>query len=529
MKHPPFWHVPWVMFLPPQFQQVADTPDEFLELLYRHKHENGFRAGLIHRVADLVALAAVTVLAVAVIGFVRWGDLAGCRAASPTLSCGNLGDYLDAVTAPWTLRKIIALLQFACLAAWWVVCLLALVEFVGTGRRVREFCSTVLQLSDNKIATEPWSVIVRKLCGADAFLDVQMRLLRKDNFWVAIYSSGMFNEWQLKHFNVLDTTVFHAIMNFCVVGHTASQEFIRSGKFPKPSLVRRRLCVMATLILVLLPCVGPFLCVYYLFRHAEEMRSAHIQTRMFSFGARWLIREFNETTDSLEWRLARAEEHTTKYLGCFANPVWQAVASKIVMVAGFALGILIFVALFDEGMLLSVALFNHHLLWYMGALTLVIAAARHSAPTSPKNVERDAAEAFEKMYKELHYSKHYWFNNEHTHAVRDEVLLLYPYKAFLFVRELAAMVIVPCYLLYWATSARLLAVFSRLEQVTCLAGDAGHVCWFSCMRAAGDPVHQQFDDLGLGLEPATDITPLMSKKMQQSMVYLQNSLDENEM
>lgn len=513
------------MLLPPQYQTIAESPDEFLELLYRHKRENGFKAGLVHRVADLVALAVVTVLAVAIIGFVRWEDLAACRMASPSTSCGDLVDFMDSVSSPWTLRKVIAALQFSCLAAWWLVCALALVEFVSTGRKLRSFCATTLHLPDDKVATEPWSVMVRKLCGPDAFLDVQMRLLRKDNFWITIYSSGMFNDWQLRHFNVLDTTVFHAIMNFCVVGHTASREFIRSGKFPTPGAVRRRLCIISALILVLLPCIGPFLCVYYLFRHAEEMRSAHIQTRMFSFSARWLIREFNETADSLEWRLARAEEHTAKYLGCFANPVWQAVASKVVMVAGFALGILIFVALFDEGMLLSVSLFSHHLLWYMGALTLVIAGARHSAPSSPKNVDRDAAEAFEKMYKELHYSKHYWFGHEHTHAVRDEVLLLYPYKVFLFVRELAAMVVVPCYLLYWATSARLLAVFSRLEQVTCMT-DAGHVCWFSCMKAASALAHN-FDDLGL--DAATDITPLMNKKMQQSMVYLQHSVEANEM
>lgn len=48
--------------------------DEFLRLLYSHKVDRGFAAGVAKRVANLVALPVLAVLSVSATGFVRWHE-----------------------------------------------------------------------------------------------------------------------------------------------------------------------------------------------------------------------------------------------------------------------------------------------------------------------------------------------------------------------------------------------------------------------------------------------------------------------
>lgn len=472
--------------LPPQYKSVTDDVDEFLYHFYQHKRERGFRAGLTRRVGNLIAMPIVAILAILVIGFIDWGSLMEC----PTLNeCGSVWDYVDTFSSPWTFRKITALLQLIFLALWWGSCLVAIPSFIRRGRKIKRFYADVLQLQDDEVSTESWATIVGRLQHVvmqhrdvpnHAFI-IHLRLLRHDNFWVGVYALKMLRTWTFCTLDLSNTSVLFHLLDICILSSTFTPTFPNEGSFGHPTKVRRILVTASVLLLVFLPGLLPFFVVYYVFKHAEEFhtRRMYMGPRTFSTKARWLFREFNEMPHAFERRIGRAGEYAAAYLSYFVQPVAHAIASVVVLVAGFALGVLLTMTIIDESILLGVTLFDHNLLWYMGLLTLISAAARQAIPRADRDVSTDAPTAFWQLSDATHYYPETWRNRTHTFRVRNKIANLFPYKVRVMLIELLAIVAVPLFVIFCLKKEQLETFMVRLGRMSHPVGKAGHVCIYS--------------------------------------------------
>jgi hypothetical protein len=434
--------------------------EDFVQQVYAHKAEQGFAAGVTRRVANLIALPVLAVLSVGVTGFVKWGALLACDRSSST--CGSVTQFLDGAGPPWTARKVIAIVQLCVFGVWWCMCALHLFPFVKQGRRMQKFYSEVLGIEDQDVFTEPWPSIVTRLWavsvpsasmvskgGGDGGIEgmddndadnefligpahrhqqhpreitkftvscetfaalVYTRLLRREHYWTALYTVNALRSWKLGS-GPLDLSqsvvLFHALDVCCVQG-VASPTFVSRGVLPGVLALRRRLWLCAAGLAVLLPFLLPFVACYAVLRHAQDVHAKRVQPRGFSHAAKWQCRQYGELTQCLDARLERAAKHASAYLSCFVQPVVAAVASVVVLVTGFALGVLLVLAVIDEDLLSAVVLGSHNLLWYAGMLGGAVTVGRMLAPSSNPLEGGGPDKAFAKLHAVMHYAEPGW-------------------------------------------------------------------------------------------------------------------------
>ena len=152
----------------------------------------------------------------------------------------------------------------------------------------------------------------------------------------------------------------------------------------------------------------------------------------------------------------------------FSRPL-VTLARCVSFVAG-ALAVLLLLTLFDESIVLHVTLGERNLLWYVGVLSAVFAMARSLVPTdyeAESERARCAPETALRLVAEhTHYQPDRWRGRAHTHAVRDEFLALFKFKAALFYEELVCVLLSPLIMCFSLPScARAVLDFVRENTV----------------------------------------------------------------
>lgn len=507
-----------------QLPEGADL-DEFLHTLYRHKMEDGFWAGLARRVANLLALPVLGLVVVGAIGFVRWHELLTCSSSNDqghgahAHACAELITYLDPMAAPWTPRKVFGMVQLVLFGVWWVMALVSLVPFVATDRAVALYCAQVLGLTDNEVATLPWPAIVRRLAlvqagsyggacgrpGAGGTIEQEVgqvpppltqpaslayilcRIFRAQNYWTALYATRALRTWRwgpgfldLEHSRVL-----FVVLDWAVVADTARRDFVDRGPaaLRSVSAVRGRVWAAAFGLAVAMPFVLPLFVCSFLLKSMQEVHAKQGHVRAFTHAAAWACRDFHEARSCLNARLARSMYYGVAYLGWFVQPVGRAVGSVLVLVAGVALGLLVGIGLVDEEILAGVTLGSHNLLWYMGVLTVVVAASQVLAPVDGGGVfaspDNDSARAAYDKFFGRNAARHNpnphwgWASRSSVNTVRAMI----PYKALGLVRELGGVLAAPLVLMMCTlTTTRVQCLVQCLASLTVHHLDLGHVC-----------------------------------------------------
>ena len=511
------------------------NPDEFIRQLYQHKREHGFWLGVVHRVSNAVAVPLISIVAITAIGFVRWDAMLHCTVQQNgteggTTACGHLFDYITPLQQPLSTRQATALLQVGLLVLWWLWCVTSLCIHVKSSRCMARFYATTLQLADEEVYAEPWDGIVTRVQHGVLAARVvpghgfrlAARLLRQENYWTALYCRGSLDGWKLAGVDLSETAVLHRVLHTCLVVQVTSSEFVNHGVLPSATAIYHRALLCAVVMLLCLPALLPFLVVYCAFTYTEEFHSRRtvLGPRTFSFKAKWLFREYNEAPHVLERRLAHATPHAERYLSYFTRPVVMIVASKIVVVAGFILGFVIAIAMYDEDVLLKVHLLDHNVLWYAGMLSIVLAAARASTPVPGSDVACDAPAAFHSLYACTHYYVASWNRRVHTSTTCRDVARLFPYLGTQLLRELAALFLVPLYMLGWGSASRLSALIDDIHTLTRQHDSVGYVCVYSTFEGVPDACsYNDADDVIVDHHDTYRRQASAVSKMTRSMIH----------
>ena len=497
------------MILPQSARVVVPDGDvdEFLRQLYLYKTDRGYAAGLARRVTNLVALPVLALLSVAATGFLRWEDLLTCvrdpskhfspvSNATSNADCGSLLGFVDAPVAPWTLRKVVAVMQLVFFAAWWLASVVYMAPFIRRGLAMRAFCTRVLGLHDADVANEPWHNLLARVatvcgggCGGgsredpEAVSEMCARLLRRENYWTALYTCHTLDVWRLGPgpLDLAKSHILYRVLDVCVVQQTALRPFAVTGCLPPAKTIQRRVWACAVGLAVALPFTLPFYVTRGILRYMPDLHQRRAHPRGWSHAAVWTMRDFNETDAAVEVRQARAATHATGYLACFEQPVVHAVVIVTVMVARFALGLLIIVALVDERVLSAVKVGpTHNLLWVMGLLTAVVAMAPSPTKSSDSgNSEGGASTSFARLCAAMHYAPPSWRKAGVTQgfstaaAVRD----MFPLRIVDAAREALTVLLAPFTLLIAsANPKRIEGLVRDLSALSVLHESVGYVC-----------------------------------------------------
>jgi hypothetical protein len=367
---------------------------------------------------------------------------------------------------------------------WWALSAVYTVPYIRKGRAMRTFCADVLGLADEDVATESWPAIMKRLatvCGGCAstapslLAQMSTRLLRRENYWTALYACHSLRGWRLGPgpLDLSTSSILYHVLDTCCVQATAGPEFVATGRLLPVAVIQRRIWACAAVLVLALPFMLPFLVTRGVLKYMPEVHLHRTHPRGFSHAATWAMRDFNEPWLALETRRARAAGYAAAFLACFVQPVFHAVVTVLVMVARFALGLLILLAITDEDILGAVTVGSHNLLWCMGILTAVVALA---PPT--RISETDAGDAFAKLSSAMHYTEPHWWTSPHGFSTSAAIRALCPLRLWDAAGEAAAMLLAPLTLVAaTATSPRLVeTLVDSIRSVSTRLDSVGVVC-----------------------------------------------------
>lgn len=465
---------------PVSYSTVSRDVDEFLQRLYTQRVQNGMAAMTVMRVGNLVTIPAIGALVVLLVGFVQWDAITRCP--STLDGCGALSQYLDGWGPPWfTFRKLFMFSQIVAPAVWWLLHVLFLPVFFRVHGAVRDFYRRELDIDDGSIHEYSWEEVMTRLVGDEPEIKggIVRRLARKDDFWSAVYRSDMLRPFLIRGVTwSAESDILHRVLDMCLVNHVTSTQFVENGVLPPASNIRWGMVLLAVAMLVGLPFLLPFTVLHTLFRHLDELRrnQTTARARTSTSKTKYLLRTYNELPLEVDRRVSRATELAAEYLECFTYPLAHSVASMLLMVFGFAAGVLWCLALFDEAILLTVTIGRHNLLWYAGVTSVIVSVARGFVAKPGKDVISQAPEKFAALVATTGYSAPDWQQASHREDVRAQVAALFPNTLTKLLRELVAVILVPFQLLWVMNTVRIEGFRHRLGRVTIPDDVAGYVC-----------------------------------------------------
>ena len=438
-----------------------DDLDEFFTSLHDYHAKGGVGGLVVDRLCQLT-----------VYGFVA--SLVGTAAFAldwSVFSADGPSDLVDYTRRP---SGFLFSAFVATCSAWGAYSLWAAVREVPGWLRARKFSREISKMTPS----DPWPTVVARmeelqntrgykiLVGKDLLtpLDVTARVLRKENYLVALVDSGILGERL--------TGPEIALARACIV----------DGLFPKErwcvhvseARLSDRSRLFAFFSLVLLPCAlvvysGRLLC------EAAQVAAAPSGTvswRFFRPDVRWTMRNYNEYPEEVDRRLQRATTMARRYLSMIRRPVFARIVGVLRLVTASLWGCISIAALAREDALVGIYVADRELLWWLAFFTGAFALCTAASADRSLATCAQQDELLDEIQRELRYFSREGFD---SHAVAS-ARLHQIYVAFpaLWVRDLYSIARAPLTLLSWSSKAGVIC--GELTRVTEFGTMAGDVC-----------------------------------------------------
>jgi autophagy-related protein 9 len=469
--------------------------DTFLSRLYQFWSEKGFALTLLSRLLNLATLAFTICFSAFLLLVVDWGALMQrCRQEARQCDVAEVGLRSQPLTSLSCGRAAAVLCYLGAIAIAWAWSALRSLAELPALAELRRFCATKLALNDADLRAVLWPELVARLVASQTTMrlsvshdltahDICSRILRRENYLV-----GLLNKRAL-HLTLpmlpgslgrrvwLGPTILWNL-HWAVLDSMHDDFSCIRADFGNVAALQSRFRRLALLNLILSPFLAAFICLHAFIRHAERVyhHPSLVGARRWSAEARWLFREFNETTDALDARLAAAHVHATAYCAAFPNEALSMVARFVAYVVGAAAAALLALAVVDERILESV-LYERNLLWWTALCGTILAISRAlivdddpRAPHRPSPTAEMAA-----VVQHTHYLPRRWRNAAHTRAVHREFSALFPYAAASVADELFSILLAPL-LLWFSLPASAPDIVRFVRDFTVHVNGVGDVC-----------------------------------------------------
>lgn len=319
--------------------------------------------------------------------------------------------------------------------------------------------------------------------------DVVSRIMRKDNYMVALINKGVLDirlpwwfvtsfsypsaGWELSEKTLFLTKSLEWSLDFCILQHMLNEHFNISSEFLRDVKgLQYRFVTVGIVHFLLLPFMLVFMIIHFFLENAQHFRSSqsYLGPRQWSPLALWVFREYNELPHVFEARINLSYAPANKYVSLFTNGYTATLAKFTAYISGSFVATLVLVSVMDEAILLYVRFSEHNLLWYLGVFSGVFAAAASFIPnesaaspsqtagsgsirrlTSTGAIEGEGTPAEAVMHQVAactHHLPKHWLNRCHTLQVRDDFLELFPYKTKLFAMEVLSVLLTPLVLCF---------------------------------------------------------------------------------
>lgn len=483
----------------------AHNLDAFLLEIYQYYVEHGVYSILLSRAVSLLAELFVFSFAVFLTTCIDYSKIPSSRATAE-------------VTIPRCLSKASWIKSAAIFVfvIYWLSRLVQHVSAIPRLFRIHNFYLHVLGINDKDIQTVSWVRVVDGLVrvknanvataeptsNARRFLhhdkpvqrlnaeSIANRLLRQDNYYVALYNKDIF-DFSLPlpfvgsrqfYSKSLEWCIDFCLTNFIFDEQGSIRPFCLDVKNRKAlvNALQRRLQFTALTSVLIAPFNIIRFCITYFFRYYTEFtrNPSRLSARTFTPFAEWKIREFNELDHLFQRRLRQAFPFANDYLKQFPKDKTDQVCRFVALISGAIAAVLALLTLWDPELFLGFEVTpGRTAVFYLTVTVGIFGVAHGSLPD--ENEVHDPVLHLKEVLMFTHYMPAHWRDRLHSTEVLSEFSAMYQMKILIFVEEILSLLFAPWILLRNASPTRSARIIDFFREQTVHVEGIGYQCNFA--------------------------------------------------
>lgn len=463
----------------------VDNMDLFLQNVYEYYNNRGFYCILLARALQMATIAFVVWFSTYIYSCIDYTQLRHATSFSEA-------------RVP---RCIARISWFHYLSLWLfsAVWMLKLFQYIGDIRNLwemHEFYYHLLHISENEIQTISWQQVVDRIVHSKSIngalsrkIDVHEivnRIMRKENYMIAIYNKNVFDleieipfgfgksefltkimEWSI--FLCLDDYIFNERNHVrSIVLKESKRDILAQG-------LRRRIQFAALMNVLFAPVAIIYTTLYYFFKYFNEFYKTpkKLGSRQYTPLAEWRFRELNELYHLFRRRISMSELPAQRYISQFPRYKTELVLKFVIFVLSSFAAVLLVLSVYDRDIL------SLELKLYLASLGVAIMIARAMLPEPLEQAIYDPDTSMRQIIEFTHYMPDSWEGRLHTEPVKNEFCALYDLKPKIIAREILSVVLNPIILWFKLAqrSERIVDFFREFSVKVDELG--GYVCTFA--------------------------------------------------
>ncbi|KAF2426190.1 APG9-domain-containing protein [Tothia fuscella] len=441
------------------------------------------------------------------------------------------------------------------IAVGWLYMLFTFITDIPRLYELHDFFHYLLEIDDGEIQTASWQYVVGRLMALrdanpntasdfhianrkfiagqskqrmDAH-DIANRLMRKDNYWIAMINRDILNTtlkvpfFGKRHFfsRTLEWNIGLAVNEFVFDqdGHIRPAFTTSKNRRELIETLRRRFFLLGVMNIFM----APILVSYFVIRHFFAMimeyqkNPAELGSRGFTPHAEWKMREYNELEHLFHRRKVQAYPYADAYLSTFPKDKTGQVAKFIVFVTGAVGGVLGLISMLDPELFLGFEINGRTIVFWLGTIAFIWNNARGAVP--PEHMAEDPEEWLNLVNQYTRYVPPSWHGRLNTYEVQQEFSSLYKLELIMFMEELASVILTPIIFIFNLPQCSE-QIIDFFREFTLHVDGLGHVCTFAVFnfKNGGQPR----TNVPAG-DPRADFYKDRDDKLSQSVMFFQDT------
>lgn len=378
---------------------------------------------------------------------------------------------------------------------------------------IHNFFSYLLNISDKELQTVPWQNVIQQIMylkdqnaltanvvevkaknRIDAH-DIANRIMRKDNYLIAMYNNDVLNlslPIPLYRTSTLSKTLEWNI-NLCIMGYAFNESSFIKQNFLKASQqdylreeLQKRFMLAGFLNILLSPFLVAYFVLLYFFRYFNEFKTSpgSLGARQYTPMAEWKFREYNELYHLFQRRIGLSANLADKYINQFPKEGTNIFLRFVAFVSGSFVAILALLTIFDPENFFNFEITHERtVLFYITVLGAIWTMCRNSVSDDYNVFDPD--KTINELAAYTHYLPEDWNGKYHTEEVKNEFCKLYNLRVVILIRELASLVVTP-FILWFSLPKSADKIVEFFRETSVYVDGLGYVCKYA-MFEVGAP------------------------------------------
>ena len=261
--------------------------------------------------------------------------------------------------------------------------------------KIKEHFHISLHILDKNLKEMEWENIVKKLCeNPDTILDITNRIMRRDNYLIAMNNRRIFNisspflGISLLSTKTLEWLLRTSIFTFFFDNDGIKERYMDAHNYEQTvTECKRWIRGLAIISLLLSPFVWMYMFIFIILKYTHTIKttSEFTNARKWSNSSLWSFREINELQHFFIKRMSKSYGPTLLYINSFENHTTTIVARFLSFIFGSVTTVLIYLS-----MLSIEFVFKKNILWWITIFVTLTILCRGCIPdpytlTNPKD------------------------------------------------------------------------------------------------------------------------------------------------